>query len=47
MRRARISRGAHATGLRQLADFTLSDLTSFKTDMCHLTGVSYGGVSLD
>ena len=36
---------ARAAGHRHLADFELSDLTSFKTDMCQLTGVAYGGVT--
>jgi glutamate synthase domain-containing protein 2 len=38
---------ARAAGHRHLADFNASDLTSFKPDMCRLTGVAYGGVSLD
>ena len=38
---------ARAAGHRHLGDFRVSDLTSFKRDMCDLTGVSYGGVSLD
>ena len=38
---------ARAAGHRRLGDFRVSDLTSFKRDMCDLTGVSYGGVSLD
>jgi len=38
---------ARAAGHRHLSDFDISDLTSFKTDMCQLTGVAYGGVSAD
>ena len=38
---------ARAAGHRHLSDFKSSDLTSFKTDMCQLTGVAYGGVSAD
>ncbi len=38
---------ARAAGHRHLSDFSSSDLTSFKTDMCQLTGVAYGGVSAD
>ena len=36
---------ARAAGHRHLSDFNADDLTSFKTDMCRLTGVAYGGVS--
>jgi len=36
---------ARAAGHGHLSDFTMEDLTSFKTDMCQLTGVAYGGVS--
>ena len=36
---------ARAAGHRRLSEFTIDDLTTFKTDMAHLTGVSYGGVS--
>lgn len=36
---------ARAAGHRHLSDFNADDLTSFKTDMCDLTGVAYGGVS--
>ena len=36
---------ARAAGHRHLSAFTAEDLTSFKTDMCRLTGVAYGGVS--
>ena len=35
---------ARAAGHRHLSDFEFSDLTSFKRDMCDLTGVAYGGV---
>jgi glutamate synthase domain-containing protein 2 len=38
---------ARAAGHHSLGDFEVSDLTSFKQDMCHLTGVAYGGVSVD
>ena len=38
---------ARAAGHRHLSDFSADDLTSFKTDMCQLTGVAYGGVSAD
>ena len=38
---------ARAAGHRHLSDFAVSDLTSFKPDMCQLTGVDYGGVSVD
>ncbi|MBT8078158.1 MAG: Rieske 2Fe-2S domain-containing protein [Gammaproteobacteria bacterium] len=35
---------ARAAGHRHLSEFNASDLTTFKTDMCQLTGVAYGGV---
>ena len=35
---------ARAAGHRQLSDFDVSDLTTFKRDMADLTGVAYGGV---
>jgi glutamate synthase domain-containing protein 2 len=38
---------ARAAGHRHLSDFNATDLTSFKSDMCKLTGVAYGGVSSD
>jgi len=38
---------ARAAGHRHLSDFNVGDLTSFKYDMCQLTGVAYGGVSAD
>ncbi len=36
---------ARAAGHRNLSEFTIEDLTTFKTDMAQLTGVAYGGVS--
>jgi glutamate synthase domain-containing protein 2 len=36
---------ARATGHRHLGEFSIEDLTTFKTDMAQLTGVAYGGVS--
>ena len=38
---------ARAAGHRHLNDFSIDDLTTFKTDMARLTGVAYGGVSAD
>ena len=38
---------ARAAGHRHLSEFNIDDLTSFKKDMCDLTGVAYGGVSFD
>ena len=38
---------ARAAGHRHLSEFSVSDLTSFDTDMCRLAGVAYGGVSSD
>ncbi|MFK7927992.1 MAG: glutamate synthase-related protein [Myxococcota bacterium] len=35
---------ARATGHTHLQDFCLDDLTTFKRDMAHLSGVAYGGV---
>jgi glutamate synthase domain-containing protein 2/nitrite reductase/ring-hydroxylating ferredoxin subunit len=35
---------ARAAGHRHLSDFTIEDLTTFKTDMAELTGVAFGGV---
>jgi len=35
---------ARAAGHRHLSGLNPDDLTSFKTDMCQLTGVAYGGV---
>ena len=36
---------ARAAGHRHVSAFSAADLTSFKTDMCQLTGVAYGGVA--
>lgn len=36
---------ARAAGHRRLSDFTINDLTTFKSDMAQLTGVAYGGVT--
>ena len=36
---------ARAAGHSHLRDFSIDDLTTFKTDMAQLTGVAYGGVS--
>jgi len=38
---------ARAAGHRHLSDFSIDDLTTFKTDMAQLTGVAYGGVAND
>ncbi len=38
---------ARAAGHRHLSDFNIADLTSFKSDMCSLTGVRYGGIQPD
>ena len=35
---------ARAAGHRHLSDFTVDDLTTFKSDIAQLTGVDYGGV---
>lgn len=35
---------ARAAGHRHLSEFNASDLTSFKKDLCELSGVAYGGV---
>jgi len=35
---------ARAAGHRHLSEFTLDDLTTFKSDIAQLTGVHYGGV---
>jgi len=37
---------ARAAGHRHLSEFNADDLTAFKTDMCQLTGVAYGGISV-
>ena len=36
---------ARAAGHRHLREFSVDDLTTFKTDMAQLTGVAYGGVA--
>jgi glutamate synthase domain-containing protein 2 len=36
---------ARAAGHRHLSEFSIEDLTTFKSDMAQLTGVAYGGVS--
>ena len=36
---------ARAAGHRHLREFSVGDLTTFKTDMAQLTGVAYGGVA--
>ncbi len=36
---------ARAAGHRHLGEFSIDDLTTFKTDMAQLTGVAYGGVT--
>ncbi len=36
---------ARAAGHRRLGDFSIDDLTTFKSDMAQLTGVAYGGVA--
>ncbi len=36
---------ARAAGHRHLSEFSIDDLTTFKTDMQQLTGVAYGGVA--
>jgi hypothetical protein len=38
---------ARAAGHRHLSEFTIDDLTTFKSDMAQLTGVAYGGVALN
>ena len=37
---------ARACGHRHVDEFSLDDLTTWKRDVSHLTGISYGGVSL-
>jgi glutamate synthase domain-containing protein 2 len=37
---------ARAAGHRNLSEFTIDDLTTFKSEMAHLTGVNYGGINL-
>jgi glutamate synthase domain-containing protein 2 len=36
---------ARAAGHRHVSEFTIDDLTTFKSDMAQLTGVAYGGVA--
>jgi glutamate synthase domain-containing protein 2 len=36
---------ARAAGHRHLSEFTIDDLTTFKSDIAQLTGVNYGGVA--
>jgi hypothetical protein len=36
---------ARAAGHSHLREFSMDDLTTFKSDMAQLTGVAYGGVS--
>ncbi len=36
---------ARAAGHRHLSDFSIEDLTTYKTDMAQLTGIAYGGVA--
>jgi glutamate synthase domain-containing protein 2 len=38
---------ARACGHDHLSEFTSDDLTTWKREMAHLTGIQYGGVSLD
>ncbi len=38
---------ARACGHSSLNQFSVDDLTTWKRDMAHLTGIGYGGVSLD
>ena len=38
---------ARACGHAHLSEFTPDDLTTWKREMAHLTGIRYGGVSLD
>jgi glutamate synthase domain-containing protein 2 len=38
---------ARACGHSHLNQLSVDDLTTWKRDMAHLTGVQYGGVSLD
>ena len=37
---------ARACGHNHLDQFTIDDLTTWKREMAHLTGIAYGGVSL-
>jgi hypothetical protein len=36
---------ARAVGRQHLRELDISDLTTFKTDMARLTGVTFGGVA--
>lgn len=36
---------ARAAGHRHLSDFSAEDLTTFKLEMAHLTGIAYGGLA--
>ena len=38
---------ARAAGHQHINDFTIDDLTTFKSDMAQLAGVAYGGVALN
>ena len=38
---------ARACGHDHLSDFCIDDLTTWRREMAHLTGIAYGGVSLD
>ncbi|MCH8883075.1 MAG: glutamate synthase large subunit [SAR324 cluster bacterium] len=38
---------ARACGHRHVNEFSLDDLTTWKREMSHLTGISYGGVALE
>ena len=38
---------ARACGHDHLGDFSADDLTTWKREMAHLTGIRYGGVSLN
>jgi glutamate synthase domain-containing protein 2 len=38
---------ARACGHTHLSQFNIDDLTTWNREMAHLTGVAYGGVSLD
>ena len=35
---------ARAAGHRHVSEFSIDDLTTFKTDMAQLAGVAYGGI---
>ncbi len=38
---------ARASGLSHLSHFSIDDLTTWKREMANLTGIPYGGISLD